>query len=113
MTISDQQFREEFKPLHIPSHYDGDDTEQNKIVFALARIGQGTADDVTDELVSLDGTINKEYFKDASSTILKHLFDKGLIKGDEIDGQTHYNLSKITRANDGEVDPDLLAPGLD
>ncbi len=113
MSISDQEFREEFKPLHIPSHYDKNDTEQNKIVFALAQIGEGTAEAVKNELAKLDNTINLEYFKTASAATLMHLFDKGLIKGDDIDGETHYNLSKITHANDGEVNPDLLAPGLD
>ena len=113
MILSDQQFREQFKPLHIPPHYDSNDTEQNKIVFALAQINEGTVATVTEELLKLDSTIDKNYFTNATAKTLSSLFEKGLIKGDEIDGEMHYNLSKITHANDGSVDPNLLAPGLD
>ena len=106
MSISDEDFREEYKPLHIPAHFKDAVTEQDKVVFALAQIGEGTAAEVTKELSDNGETINAE-------DILTHLFDKGLIKGEEVNGEMSYNLSKITRANDGAVDPDLLAPDLD
>ncbi|MEP6611673.1 MAG: hypothetical protein ABJA76_07300 [Mucilaginibacter sp.] len=41
------------------------------------------------------------------------LYDKGLLKGVDKAGVMHYNLSKITELNEGEVDPGKLAPGLD
>ena len=44
---------------------------------------------------------------------LTNLYELGLLKGSEVNGEMEYNLSKITHANDGAVDPDLLAPGLD
>ena len=106
MSISDEDFREEYKPLHIPAHFKDAVTEQDKVVFALAQIGEGTAAGVTKELSSNGATINAE-------PTLKYLFDKGLIKGEEVNGEMSYNLSKITHANDGAVNPDLLAPGLD
>ena len=106
MSISDEQFREEYKPLHIPAHFKDAISQQDKVVFALAQVGEGTAADVTNELRDNGSAINAE-------STLKQLFDKGLIKGEEVNGEMSYNLSKITHANDGAVNPDLLAPGLD
>jgi hypothetical protein len=106
MSISDEDFREEYKPLHIPAHFKDAVSEQDKVVFALAQIGEGTAAEVTNELSDNGAAIN-------AKPTLNHLFDKGLIKGEEVNGKMTYNLSKITHANDGAVDPDLLAPGLD
>lgn len=113
MSISDQQFRDEFKPLHVPAHYIVDDSDEDKIVFALAQIEQGSADDAASELAKHDSGVDEVDFKEKAKSILHNLYEKGLIKGEEIDGVMQYNLSKITHANDGAVNPDLLAPGLD
>ncbi|WP_461448676.1 hypothetical protein [Mucilaginibacter sp.] len=104
--MTDEQFREEYKPIHIPAHYNDATTEQDKVMYALAQIGEGTALDVNNELKKKSANID-------SAIILKQLFDTGHIKGSVINGDMHYNLSKITHANDGETDPGLLAPGLD
>ena len=104
--MTDEQFRNEYKPIHIPAHYKDAVTEQDRVIFALAQISEGTAEDVNKELEKNSAGIE-------SAVILKLLFDTGHIKGSIINGDMHYNLSKITHANDGEVDPDLLAPGLD
>lgn len=106
MSISDEEFREEFKPLHIPAHFKDAITEQDKVVFALAQIGRGTAADVNKQLLNNGSNINAE-------AVLTHFFNKGLIKGEEDNGVMNYNLSKITHGNDGAVNPGLLAPGLD
>jgi predicted transcriptional regulator len=103
MKLSDEEFREEYKPLHIPSHFDQQDTQQNKAIYALAQIGEGTADKVLKELETLQPGIVNEQVTALVKTILASLFDKGLIKGEEHNGQMHYNLSKITEANDGST----------
>jgi len=113
MSITDESFREQFKPLHIPAHYQDSHNDQDKIVYALAQLGEGSADDVAAKLAELDPAIDADSFTAVAASILNNLFNKGLIKGAEVLGKTHYDLSKITRANDGGVDPDLLAPGLD
>ncbi|MFD2145828.1 hypothetical protein [Mucilaginibacter antarcticus] len=41
MIQSDEDFREEFKPLHVPAHFLEVDTQENKIIFALAQSGEG------------------------------------------------------------------------
>jgi len=113
MSLTDEEFREEYKPLHVPAHYDGADTLQNKMIFALAQIGDGTADEVIAELQKLEPGISNEQNRTFVKTTLARLFEHGHLTGSEKSGQMHYNLSKITQANDGATDPDLLAPGLD
>jgi hypothetical protein len=45
--------------------------------------------------------------------VLTDLYDKGLLSGRYEHGHMYYNLAKVTGANDGAVNPELLAPGLD
>jgi hypothetical protein len=113
MTMTDEEFREEYKPIQVPAHYDPADTQQNKMIFALAQIGDGTAEEVIAQLDKLEPTFSNEQSRLFVKTTLEALFEHGHLTGSEKAGQMHYNLSKITRANDGETDPDLLAPGLD
>ncbi|WP_243749275.1 hypothetical protein [Mucilaginibacter agri] len=113
MSATDQDFREEFKPLHIPAHYNAGDSEQDKIIYALAQLQQATSDEVATELAKHDPTISLTEYQDKAASVLNILFGKGLIKGINVNGSIKYNLSKITHANDGTIDPELLAPGLD
>ena len=113
MSISNREFREEFKPLHIPAHYLADDNDENKIVYALAQLGEGTADHVAERLINLDNSLDLKTYKTIAAQVLNNLFDKGLIKGSDKDGQIHYDLSKITEANSGGINPENLTPGLD
>jgi hypothetical protein len=109
MTISDDSFRESFKPLHVPAHYALNDPEQERVLFALAQIGKGTVSDIANEMTVLEPTGDVENFIIHAANVLIPLFQKGLLKGKEINGDIEYNLSKITDANDGPVDPDLPA----
>jgi hypothetical protein len=113
MSIPDDSFHEQYKPLPIPAHYDFNDPEQDRVLFALANIGKGTVIEVVNEMAILEPGTPVEDFIDAAASVLNNLYQKGLLKGVEVDGDMEYNLSKITEANDGAVDPDLLAPGLD
>lgn len=112
MPISDKEFREAFKPLQIPADYHSAVSEQDKILFALAQLGEGTAADVRNQLIELDPAINNDLLERAES-ILNSLFEKGLLNGGEKEGDLFYNLSKITEANKGAVDPKLLEPRID
>ena len=113
MTLSDDSFREAYKPLHIPAHYDVHASEQDRVLFALAQIGMGTVTDVATEMAQLESGIDVDSFKVIAGDVLTHLYELGLLKGSDSSGEMEYNLSKITHANDGSVDPDLLSPGLD
>lgn len=113
MSLTDEEFREEYKPLQVPAHYDAAETLQNKMIFALAEIGEGTAGQVISELEKREPGIAGEQNRAFVIATLKSLYDHGHLTGAEKRGEMYYNLSKITRANDGATDPDLLAPGLD
>jgi hypothetical protein len=113
MGMTDEEFREEYKPLHVPAHYDPADTLQNKMIFALAEIGEGTAEEVIAELERREPGIPGEQNRAFVQATLGSLFEHGHLTGSEKQGVVHYNLSKITHANDGATDPDLLTPGLD
>ena len=113
MSLTDEEFREEYKPLHVPAHYDQADTLKNKMIFALAEIGDGNAEAVITELERLEPGIANEQNRAFVLATLRSLFDRGHLTGGEKSGEMHYNLSKITKANDGAANPDLLAPGLD
>ncbi|WP_413667123.1 hypothetical protein ACEN9X_21685 [Mucilaginibacter sp. Mucisp86] len=103
MTLSDEEFREEYKPLHIPSHFDPQDTQQNKAIYALAQIGQGSVDNILKEMKILQPGIVDEQVAALVKATLANLYNKGLLKGEEHNGQMYYNLSKITEANDGST----------
>lgn len=113
MSLTDEEFREEYKPLQVLAHFDAADTQQGKMIFALAEIGEGSSEDVIRELERLESGKIDEQRKALVDETLRNLFDKGLLTGSEKDGVMQYNMSKITHANDGNTDPDLLAPGLD
>lgn len=113
MSISDEEFREEYKPLYVPAHFSDAHNDQDKVIYALAQLGEATADETSKALMKLDNSPDEKQVKNLSASVLGHLFDKGLISAEEINGVQCYNLKKITEANDGAVDPDLLAPGLD
>lgn len=113
MELSDEEFREQYKPLYIPAHYQPADTQENKVIYALAQLGEGTVTDVMKKLEELEPNIGSEQFTALAKQVLTRLYDKGLIKGEDRQGSMHYNLGKITEANKGAVNPDLLAPGLD
>jgi|SRR5665213_2718125 len=113
MTLTDEEFREEYKPLYIPAHYNEADTQENKIVYALAQLGEGTVTDVIAKLEQLEPNITNQQLTVMTKQVLTSLYDRGLLKGADQRGQMHYNLSKVTEPNKGAVDPDLLAPGLD
>lgn len=112
MSTTDQDFREEFKPLHIPSSYNNADSEEDRIIFALATLGEGSSEEVFSKLRELDPNTS-DLTPESIESLLNHFYDKGLLKGNEQGGKLVYNLSKITDPNKGYVDPGLLAPGLD
>ncbi len=36
MSLTDEEFREEYKPLQVPAHYAEAFTQKQKVIFALA-----------------------------------------------------------------------------
>lgn len=110
MSLSDKEFREAFKPLQIPADYHSAESQQDKILFALAQLGEGTSGDVTTKLVELDPALMNDQLFEQTDALLSSLYEKGLLNGGEKEGKISFNLSKITQTNEGAVDPDLLEP---
>lgn len=113
MALTDEQFREEFKPLRIPATFSSEDELDHKILYALGQLGEATLGQVYAKIVALQpGIVNEALFENIEK-YLKEQFNKGLVNGVKKEGLLVFNLNKIIHANEGSVDPDLLAPGVD
>lgn len=108
MDKQDELFNEAHRPLHVPANYDPHDTLQNQLIFALAEIFKGSVRAIAAKLTELKNTTEQEADLIAYEKILKDLFDRGLIKGSEHDGEMVYNLSKETHSHKGNINPRLL-----
>jgi hypothetical protein len=113
MNLTDEQFREQYKPVHVPASFDEAVNLQDKVLFALAELGKGDAAQIVQKIEELDPKASDKQVIAGVHQVLTDLYGKGLIAGNDDHGDLVYNLHKITEANGGEVNPDLLAPGLD
>ena len=108
MNKADQSFNEEFKPVAPPEAYHAEASWQDKVLYALAQIGEGTAPDVAAKLTEYELNEAPQVLHRQAEQVLTQLYDKGLIKGHEQSGEITYDISKITSPNTGGTDPDLL-----
>ena len=111
--MTDKEFREEYKPLQVPAHFNAQADLTEQTLYALGQLGHATADEVISKLKELHG---KDAGKDAIAQVHTQLTEwhtKGLIAATDDEGGLRYSLQKVTEANDGHVNPELLAPGLD
>jgi hypothetical protein len=67
-------------PLLIPGQYRENDSEENKVIYALSQIGEGSAEDVGIKVSELDTSIEPGGFTQMAEPVLKNLCNKGLIK---------------------------------
>jgi hypothetical protein len=108
MNKADQSFNEQFKPVAPPETYHVEADWQEKVLYALAQLGEGTAPDVAAKLTEYEPEAAPQELHRHAEQVLMGLYEKGLIKGAEQDGEVSYNLSKITSPNVGGTDPELL-----
>ncbi|RVT96534.1 hypothetical protein EOD41_20105 [Mucilaginibacter limnophilus] len=104
MNADDAAFIEEFKPLHVPHEYEPSLSWQDKVIFTLADMNNGTAEEVAAHLQTLEAGADAAEVKKQTDDILTHLYDKGLIKAVEDEGRLRYNLSKIQDPHTGKTD---------
>lgn len=112
MTLSDKDFRDEYKPIQIPASYKLSDSLEDRAIFALASLGEANGDEVFEKIREFEPSIKEVTIKFIKQYLFT-LYEKGLLKGNKEGSSIRYNLSKITAPNEGYVDPDRLAPGLD
>jgi hypothetical protein len=104
MDSPDQDFLKEYKPLHVPHKYDAAASVQDNVVYALAQLEYATAHEVAKKLDEFEPQADMTMHQKNAEEVLAHLFDKGLIKGDD-EADRQYNLSKILVQNSGKADP--------
>ena len=102
MNPDNTAFNEEFKPLHVPHKYEPSLNWQDKVVYALADLNNGTIDEVATKLRDLDPEARD--ILQHTQQILIGLYDKGLIKAVEDGEHLRYNLSKILDPHTGKTD---------
>ncbi|MEO6151054.1 MAG: hypothetical protein ABIN95_06130 [Mucilaginibacter sp.] len=104
MNPDDEAFKEEFKPLHVPHEYDVTANWQDRVIFALADLNNGTIEEVAAKLQELDPGISAEDAKTHTEQVLPGLYDKGLLKAVDEGEHLRYNLSKILDPHSGKTD---------
>jgi hypothetical protein len=103
MDSPDQDFLDEYKPLHVPHKYDAAASLQDNVVYALAQLEYATVPEVAVKLAKFEPQTDLQTHRQNARKILEGLFNKGLIKGDE-EEERQYNLSKILVPNSGKAD---------
>lgn len=77
--------------LEVPDRYGPDDSEEDKVIYALSLIGHGTAGDVGIKISELDTSIEPGGFSNTAEPILGRLCREGLIGcHDEDDNPAYY-----------------------
>lgn len=96
MKYSNENSRQRYPTLNVPAHFDPAGSSQDQVVFALAQIGAGSAEEVIRELTKHQSSVDPVPY-------LKVLFDKGLILGTKAQGTMRYGLAKITRTGNDSL----------
>lgn len=92
------------QPLQIPANYEPDGGIERQVVFALADLGEGTAEEVAEHWAALDGNLSPDACVAHSRQVLAELFKKGLVNGVGSAPFRRYNLAKETEVHRGTVD---------
>ncbi|GAA4340530.1 hypothetical protein GCM10023149_52000 [Mucilaginibacter gynuensis] len=100
----DESFIEEFKPVHVPHKYEAAESWQDKVIFSLAELNNGTIAEVSEKLHELEPDTEMAVITQNTQKILIGLYDKGLLKAVEEEGHLRYNLSKNLEPHTGKTD---------
>ncbi|WP_114941179.1 hypothetical protein [Mucilaginibacter endophyticus] len=79
MSLTDEEFHEAYHPLQVPAHFDAADTQQNQLIFALAELGEATAEQVAAEVKQLQGRDLDEQQQAFIPETLKALLIRGCL----------------------------------
>lgn len=95
------------KILKVPHEFKQDHKKEDKILFALAMVEEGSKEDVYKKLQELsESSLNIS--NQEVDEILTTYYNEGLLKGKSMNNVMYYNLNKMEKPNSGKVDPDLL-----
>lgn len=104
MNNPNQEFLNEYKPLHVPHEYEHKACTQDNVIYALAQLKEATASEVAAKLSLFAPETDLAVHQKNAEDILNYLFNKGLIKAINKNGELNYNLSKIEVPNSGKAD---------
>lgn len=90
------------EPIHVPYRYNKDDSDEQKLIYALAQLGEATTNEIVEKLKQANTA--EEITTVQAEEILKPLYDHGLINGEKKDEKLIYNLHKILTQNSGRTD---------
>ncbi len=110
---NNKSFKDAHKPIHVPAHFDENDSIENKIIYVLGQLEEASAKEIGFRLAELENSDDIASFQSAAEKHLAYLYKEGLIKGIEGEDDLRFNLSKIERPNSGKINPDLLDENLD
>lgn len=84
--------------MNIPQHFSSHLSLSEKVLYVLSLLKKATADEVTTEIMELQGTATEEGVADltiATTEALNHLQCEGLLKMEtESDKQTRFKLNR-------------------
>ena len=91
-SLADKEYSRQDGALRVVDNYSQATTDGEKVVFALARLGKGTADEVVRFFEVLEPGAEHKPVIATVHQILTHLYTEGLIGGSEESGDLVYNL---------------------
>ena len=84
---------QENKLVNVPSKMEEAETLQDQVVFALARLGKGTTDQVVKKMEELLPKAPDKELIAGTHEVLTQLFEKGLLTGSESEGNIVYGFA--------------------
>lgn len=65
---------------------------QDKVIYTLSQLKQGTLEDITKKLKEFEPKVNAFTHQKNAAEVLDYLFEKGLVKLTRQNGKLSYNL---------------------
>lgn len=93
------------RPLQIPAEHDRNAPFSERVIYALAYLGEGTAEEVYAKLGELGSDDATEH---AVEEVLEGYYQRGLVNGTNGKPPRRYNLAKETTSHTGWVNPDAI-----
>lgn len=93
--MSYEEFKEVYKTIHLPAHLADAQSFIDQVIFALAAIGEGSADAIIRHLKTLEGDVSINPLIADTRQLLMSLYAQGLISAEKKNNVLVYNLHKL------------------
>lgn len=92
MNSTNRSFFEACNNTQSPNKFARVSCTQDKVIFALAELKQGTVADITEKLSQFEPSVNAYTHQKNASEVLDYLFARGMVKITKQNGELSYNL---------------------